>query len=83
MANRRAWGSRLVLASWLLAAEEVPGRVAKTWQYCEQIVEQPLVRAFLPLFGRQIREFTSHFSAMSRAYAKGALSYGIFAARKP
>lgn len=67
----------------LLNAEEMPSRVAKTWEHCEQILRRPIVRACLPLLGRQTRQFTAQFPAMSHAYASGVLSYGMFVARKP
>jgi tocopherol O-methyltransferase len=66
----------------LRSAEEVPSRVTKTWQYCQQMVEAPVVRVFLPLLGRHLREFTAQFPAMLRGYQYGALSYGIFVALK-
>ena len=66
----------------LMHAEEISSRVMKTWQHCLQILERPIVRACLPFLGWRTRQFTGEFGTMERAYAIGALRYGMFAARK-
>jgi tocopherol O-methyltransferase len=74
---------------WLLASgfqairsEDLTSRVARTWDYCEEIAERPIVRLGLRLLGRRTRDFVNTFAAMRRAYKQGAMGYGMFAAQK-
>jgi tocopherol O-methyltransferase len=62
--------------------EDLTQQVARTWQIGQSIVARPLVRACLPLLGRQARDFTVQFDSMERAFATGAIRYGVFTARK-
>jgi tocopherol O-methyltransferase len=65
-----------------IEAEDITGNVMQTWQICERIMAIPAVRVCLPLLGRQTREFAAQVGAMKRAFATGALQYGVFTARK-
>jgi tocopherol O-methyltransferase len=64
-------------------AEDVTRRVEKTWDHCLAILEQPDVRNVLPHLDDATRDFLGVFGTMRRAYATGAMGYGMFTARKP
>jgi hypothetical protein len=66
-----------------IRAHDVTRQVEKTWDFAQQILCRPAVRAFLPLMGSQTRQFTTAFSGMRRAYREGTMLYGMFSARKP
>lgn len=66
-----------------VSAEDVTRKVRKTWDICEAILRHPIARVLLPLTGSQTREFAATFTTMRRAYAGGALAYGMLTARKP
>jgi len=62
--------------------EDVTGRVQRTWTRCAAIVERPEVKGLLKLMDSRTRDFVQTFGAMHRAYASGAMAYGMFIARK-
>jgi tocopherol O-methyltransferase len=61
---------------------DVTRHIEKTWTICEAFLRRPLVRAFLPITHSETRQFTAAFRAISHAYAKGVMAYGMFSARK-
>lgn len=63
--------------------EDVTQRVQKTWDHCLTILEHPDVRNVLPHLDAATRDFLGVFATMRRAYATGAMGYGMFTARKP
>jgi tocopherol O-methyltransferase len=65
-----------------IRSEDITHRVARTWNYCEEIAQGPIVRLGQRLLGRRTRAFVSTFAAMRRAYAQGALAYGMITAQK-
>ncbi len=65
------------------AAEDIARQVAPTWSHCARIGANPLVRLLLPLTGEATRRFVRAFPLMVRAYAQGAMAFGLFAAKKP
>jgi tocopherol O-methyltransferase len=76
-------------ASWMrgagfddITAEDITRRVERTWARCAAIVERPEMRALRWLMDEQTRAFIQSFTAIRRAYADGAMAYGIFTARK-
>lgn len=65
------------------AAEDIARQVAPTWSHCARIGANPLIRLLLPLTGEATRSFVRAFPLMVRAYAQGAMAFGLFAAKKP
>jgi tocopherol O-methyltransferase len=65
-----------------VAAENITRRVERTWAYCSAIVERPHLRALRWLMDQQTRAFLQSFAAIHRAYAEGAMAYGMFTARR-
>lgn len=65
-----------------VGAEDVTGRVAETWARCAAIASRADVRAIAAAGGERVRNFLGAFPAIRRAYAEGAMAYGIFTAVK-
>jgi tocopherol O-methyltransferase len=76
-------------SGWMQAAgfeaveyEDITRRVERTWDLCLPIVERPGMR-FLRLFmDKRTKAFVLSFQAIRRAFAEGAMAYGMFTARK-
>ncbi len=66
-----------------IGAEDVTDRVRPTWAHCARLARSPVVRALLSAADDQSRAFVRAFDAIDRAYAEGAMAYGLFTARKP
>lgn len=64
-------------------AEDISRYVAPTWTHCARIGANPLVKLVLPLTGAATRQFVRSFPMMVKAYAQGAMAFGLFAAKKP
>lgn len=64
------------------AAEDITSKVVPTWSHCARIGGNPLLRVFLPLSNPRTRSFVRAFPRMVEAYARGAMVFGLFAARK-
>jgi tocopherol O-methyltransferase len=58
-------------------------QVEQTWEHCARIAARPEVQAALLWADAPKRRFVRTFSTIRRAYADGAMAYGIFTARKP
>ncbi len=67
----------------VMEADDITTHVARTWVHCAAIVERPEVKALLTLMDERTSGFVQAFGAMHRAYAIGAMAYGMFTARKP
>ncbi|MDQ3802779.1 MAG: methyltransferase domain-containing protein [Acidobacteriota bacterium] len=65
-----------------IEAEDVTRRVEETWARCSALVSRAEVKATLRLSDERTRRFVKTFPAIRRAYAEGAMAYGMFAARK-
>jgi tocopherol O-methyltransferase len=63
-------------------AEDVTRSVERTWVRCAALVRRPEVQASLKVTSEHVRRFVQAFPAIQRAYAEGAMSYGMFIARK-
>jgi tocopherol O-methyltransferase len=81
--------SRQEYVSWMraagfddISAEDITRRVERTWTCCAAIVERPEMRALRWFMDEQTRAFIGSFAAIRRAYADGAMAYGMFTARK-
>jgi tocopherol O-methyltransferase len=82
--------SRRDYVSWMQAsgfahieAEDLTRHVEPTWVYGTALVRYPAVRALLWVSDVHLQRFVATFDAMRRAYAEGAMAYGLFTARKP
>ena len=82
-------GSRSEHVRWMsdagfeaIEAEDLTRRVEKTWELCEAILDEPQVQVLLPSVDEHTRDFLYSFGTMRRAYATGAMAYGMFTARK-
>jgi tocopherol O-methyltransferase len=82
-------GSRSEHVRWMsdagfeaIEAEDLTRRVEKTWELCEAILDEPQVQVLLPSVDEHTRDFLNSFGTMRRAYATGAMAYGMFTARK-
>jgi tocopherol O-methyltransferase len=56
--------------------------VVRTWDICIGLRERPLLRRAAALIGGDVQAFTASFTALQRAYAEGAMEYGLFTARR-
>jgi tocopherol O-methyltransferase len=65
-----------------IEAEDITRRVEETWARCSALVSRPEVRIPLRAADERTRRFVETFPAIRRAYAEGAMAYGMFAARK-
>jgi tocopherol O-methyltransferase len=65
-----------------IEVEDITVRVQPTWKHCAAIVERPEVKVVLKLMDKRTRDFVQSFAAIHRAYAVGAMAYGMFTARK-
>jgi tocopherol O-methyltransferase len=63
-------------------AEDITRRVERTWAYCTEIIERPWIRALQWFLDEQTKAFIQSFAAIRRAYAEGAMAYGMFTARR-
>jgi tocopherol O-methyltransferase len=74
---------------WMIAgglgwvqSEDVTRHVEDTWVRCAAIVDRPEVKALLRAAEGRTRRFVESFASIRRAYAEGAMAYGMFTARK-
>ena len=67
-----------------IEAEDITSNIQKTWTLCSALIRKPAVTRLLSRLGDpSTRRFIRAFAAIRRAYAKGAMSYGMFTARCP
>jgi tocopherol O-methyltransferase len=62
--------------------EDITRRVEKTWDLCLAVVERRSMRALRWLMDEKTKAFVLSFKAIRRAFAEGAMSYGMFTARR-
>jgi tocopherol O-methyltransferase len=65
------------------AADDITRHVEQTWAHCSRIGKNPFVRLFLPFTGGPTQRFVRSFPYMQRAYAQGAMAFGLLVAKKP
>jgi tocopherol O-methyltransferase len=82
-------GSRKEHTDWMgavgfadIVAEDITRQVERTWAYCSALVERPEMRALRWLMDEPTSAFLKSFAAIRRAYAEGAMAYGMFTARR-
>jgi hypothetical protein len=66
-----------------IGAEDLTQRVTPTWMYGTALTRRPAIRALLRVSDARLRRFAATFGLIHRAYAEGAMAYGMFTARKP
>jgi tocopherol O-methyltransferase len=64
-------------------AEDITEKIAPTWEHCSRIAERFPVKWLLRFTDAPTRRFVKSFPLMRQAYAKGAMAFGLFAAKKP
>ncbi len=69
-------------SGFVVEAEDVTRRVEPTWRWCRAIADRPVIRAVLRASDPGTRRFIEAFAAIRRAYAEGAMAYGLFAASR-
>ncbi len=65
-----------------IRTEDITPNVAKTWDRCARVVRRPEVAALLRLADHNTRQFIRSFESIQRAYAVGAMAYGMITARR-
>src|SRR5262249_30172024 len=65
-----------------IEVEDITARVQRTWTHCAALVERPEVKVMLKLLDNHTRAFVETFGTIHRAFAVGAMAYGMFTARK-
>lgn len=63
-------------------AEDLTPQVTATWRYFSDYADRWMTKVFLRLSNECTRRCVEAFSAVRRAYAEGALAYGMFTAVK-
>lgn len=64
-------------------AEDITRHVERTWAVCSRLAERRGLRFLVRFTGAPTRRFVQSFPLMKRAYAQGAMAFGLFAAKKP
>jgi tocopherol O-methyltransferase len=64
-------------------AEDITEKIAHTWEHCSRIAERLPVKWLLRFTDDSTRRFVKSFPLMKRAYAQGAMAFGLFVAKKP
>lgn len=65
-----------------IEAEDLTRRVEQTWRHCAALIERVEIKALLRLSDVRTCRFVEAFAAIHRAYAEGAMAYGMFTAKK-
>ncbi len=63
-------------------AEDITCNVEPTWTHCARIGDHPAVRFFVNFTGKPTQRFVKSFPLMKKAYAQGAMAFGLFVAKK-
>jgi tocopherol O-methyltransferase len=63
-------------------AEDITRNVEETWRLCAALARRPEIKALLRVSDAGTRRFVKAFDAIQKAYATGAMAYGMFTARK-
>jgi tocopherol O-methyltransferase len=64
------------------AAKDITANVAPTWKYCSQITARLPIKWLVNFADAPTRRFVNAFPLMTKAYASGAMAFGLFIARK-
>lgn len=63
-----------------IKGDDITAHTARTWDICCQTLHRPEIKAFLYFSDAETRRFADAFRAIQRAYAEGAMAYGMFSA---
>jgi len=63
-------------------ATDITRDIAPTWAYCSRMVDRLPLRWLLEFADKPTRRFVKSFPLMTKAYANGAMAFGLFIARK-
>ncbi len=66
----------------VLAAEDITRHIEPTWIHCSRIAERLVVRCFVRFADLSTRRFVKSFPLMTKAYAQGAMAFGLLVAQK-
>ena len=66
----------------VVTAEDITRRIEPTWTHCSRIAERLVVRCFVRFADPSTRRFVKSFPLMTKAYAQGAMAFGLFVAKK-
>ena len=66
----------------VVAAEDITRRVERTWDQCTRIVERPPIKYLLRFTSGSTQRFVKSFPLMKKAYAVGAMAFGLLIAEK-
>ncbi|HET9800957.1 MAG TPA: class I SAM-dependent methyltransferase, partial [Chthoniobacterales bacterium] len=77
-------------AAWMREADlqleiaiDITKHVAPTWEHCSRMAQRLKLNWLVHLADAPTRRFVESFPLMTRAYANGAMAFGLFVARKP
>jgi tocopherol O-methyltransferase len=66
----------------VVAAEDITRYVERTWDQCTRIVERPPIKYLLRFTSGSTQRFVKSFPLMKKAYAVGAMAFGLLVAEK-
>jgi tocopherol O-methyltransferase len=64
-------------------ADDITRHVEATWAHCSRLFAKPALKFAARFTGAPTRRFLNSFPLMQKAYASGAMAFGLFAAKKP
>ena len=65
------------------AAEDITRYVEPTWTHCARMVEHPTLHWLVRFTSQSTQRFVNSFPLMREAYARDAMAFGLFAAKRP
>jgi tocopherol O-methyltransferase len=66
----------------VVAAEDITRQVERTWDQCARLVQRPPIKYLLRFTNVSTQRFVESFPLMKRAYATGAMAFGLLVAKK-
>jgi tocopherol O-methyltransferase len=66
----------------VVAAEDITRHVERTWDQCTRIAERPPIKFLLRFTSGSTQRFVKSFPLMKKAYAVGAMAFGLLVAEK-
>jgi len=80
LSDYQRWMRKAGLA--VVAAEDITCHVQRTWDQCVRIAGRPPIKYLLPFTSDATQRFVQSFPLMKRAYAVGAMGFGLLVAEK-
>lgn len=81
LSSYRLWMSEAGLT--VTVADDITRNVEATWAHCSRLFAKPALKFAARFTGAPTRRFVSSFPLMQKAYATGAMAFGLFVAKKP